>query len=51
MIWLGLFHLACFAIFLELADRAPIIEDMDKPMIGGRSFKERANESVDREAA
>lgn len=26
MIWVGVFHLACFAIFIEMANRAPIKE-------------------------
>ena len=26
MLWLGIFWLACFALFLEMADRAPLVD-------------------------
>ena len=29
MMWLAIVHLFCLAVFLELVERAPIIDDMD----------------------
>jgi hypothetical protein len=29
MTWLAIVHLCCLAVLLELAERAPLMEDMD----------------------